>query len=164
MFDVYEVEAWILFGGWIVFAITATGLAVFWRVSVVLNQSNGRAQEELKWATESAKHLQQQYQYVIAERDRAEANAREAEAGHRECARKLDEYAKKYSNEAFKRAELADLVERIKSESADLQNAYYEKCNELEWLTPKRRKDGKFAPKTGKTGEKKKVKNSRAGG
>lgn len=113
MFTEYTVEAWRLFGGWVLFAIAALVGAVGWRMAYILNKSNGAANKRAM---------------------KAECEAREASAAHEEAVRKLNAFT---------------LV------AAEMET-------ELNRLTPKRRKDGKFAPKSGKTGEKKKVKKGAA--
>ena len=159
MFEVYEVEAWVLWLSWILFGVTAIGLAVFWKIAVVLNRSNGKANDTLRWAKESANALEKQYQYVIAQRDKAEANAREAEAGHREAVRKLREWEAIFSGHCLlKIVKDSGTGKAIGLDNIEsLRDTAKRIVSEWEKLKPKRLKDGKFAPKSGKTGEKKKT-------
>lgn len=123
---------------WTLFGIALIAVAKLWHMCMVLNRSNSKAQVELKkYVGVEGQYTLSDYRtllkHQIRKTESAEASAREADAGHREAVRQLDEAQKDIRR-----------WEKTCEETTEKAATYY---TELAKYRPNRDKKGHFIPK-----------------
>lgn len=156
----YEMQPWEVYalgGG----CGAAALFLILWLAQIVAYRHAVRDLEKerdvVKWAKETAIHMEREYQLSLAERDKAKAEAREATAAHQECARKLalEEAAHKLTRDRAEEAEKS--ADRACEAQLNLLRQKLRLEGELKRLSAK--KPPKPVKKA-KSGPKKKVKKS----